>query len=115
MLKSEVFEKALQEVVAQTEISRERILSQETCVEVVDARHILMYIMHSLGFLSPSDSGAHELHSVQRPQGARTVSRPRFLQSHHGTAPRRYFLAHIPRSFVSVATRAKLSHNHIVT
>ena len=50
MLKSEVFEKALQEVVAQTEISRERILSQETCVEVVDARHILMYIMHSLGF-----------------------------------------------------------------
>lgn len=50
MLKSEVFEKALQEVVAQTEISRERILSQETCVEVVDARHILRYIMHSLGF-----------------------------------------------------------------
>lgn len=50
MLKSEVFEKVLQEVVAQTEISRERILSQETCVEVVDARHILIYIMHTLGF-----------------------------------------------------------------
>lgn len=45
MLKSEVFEKALQEVVAQTEISRERILSQETCVEVVDARHILMSLV----------------------------------------------------------------------
>lgn len=29
MLKSEVFEKALQEVVAQTEISRERILSRK--------------------------------------------------------------------------------------
>lgn len=50
MLKSEVFEKVLIEVTAQTEISRERILSQETCVEVVDARHILMFIMHSLGF-----------------------------------------------------------------
>lgn len=50
MLKSEVFEKVLQEVVAQTEITRDRILSQEICVEVVDARHILMYIMHTLGF-----------------------------------------------------------------
>ena len=51
MLKSEVFEKVLQEVVAQTEISRERILSQETCVEVVDARHTLIYKCTLWGFI----------------------------------------------------------------
>lgn len=50
MLKSEVFANVLHTVAAQTEVDKERILSQEKNTEVVDARHILIYIMHTLGF-----------------------------------------------------------------
>lgn len=50
MCKSKIFADILQIVANQTEISSERILSNAKEVEIVDARAILVSILHEHGF-----------------------------------------------------------------
>lgn len=50
MKKRELFDKILAIVEEETEISREEILSKSKKEEVVDARALLVFVLHSLGF-----------------------------------------------------------------
>lgn len=72
MCKSEIFNKVLDAVSSQTEITREQILSSCKSVEVVDARCILFHLLQEQG-LYPGQIAA---------QARKTPAAIRYLQSH---------------------------------
>ena len=71
MCKSEIFNKVLDAVSSQTEITREQILSSCKSVEVVDARCILFHLLQEQG-LYPGQIAA---------QARKTPAAIRYLQS----------------------------------
>ncbi len=68
MVKSEIFEEILSAVSRETEITPERIASNDTTEEAVDARYILVYMLHKKGFYASTIAPLiqHRKRSVNR-------------------------------------------------
>lgn len=68
MVKTEIFEEILSAVSRETEIAPERIASNDTTEEAVDARYILVYMLHKKGFYASTIAPfiRHRKRSVNR-------------------------------------------------
>lgn len=68
MVKTEIFKEILSAVSHITEIAPERIASNDTTEEAVDARYILVYILHKKGFYASTIAPyiGHRKRSVNR-------------------------------------------------